>query len=426
MTSSDTALNTLKQAIPDLKEESYKSVPTLEHIIFTGSNQIISSSFRNAHSYNTLMNQGVKNRVKLEVYSVDPELPLLIYLTSGSTGQPKAVVLTNFIVFNAIAIFRFFYGPYLLRHCAPTSMYHITTGMYGALLPSTNLGKVIIPALTINPEAILQAIDEEKCTSIIAPPALMHGIFTHADRHKYDLSSLQYITVSSAPMQSNFLRTLEKEFSPARVSQGYGLTECCFLTNGICATQDDDRRHTSIGRCDPHMEVKIVDEDGITLPIGSTGELWTRGYSIMPGYYNDREKTTEVITESGWLQTGDLARMDEDGYLFFVGRKKEIIKRNGIIYPIEVEKIILEHPNVDEAHVFAIPGHHLDEVVCAFVKLKSGMKCEVDELKLFLRENLVAYKVPEHIRFVDDFIRNAMGKVPKHRLAEEMIKILKN
>lgn len=426
MAPNDTALKMLKQAVPDLGEESDKTAPTLKHIILTGSDETALASFRQAYSYDALINQGVKNRAQLESHSVDFESPLLIYLTSGSTGQPKAVVLTNFIVFNAIALFQFSYGPYLDRHCAPMTMYHITTGMYGALLPSTNPCTVVIPDLKINPEAIMRAIHEEKCTSITATPSVIHRVLTHPDRHKYDFNSLQYVTVSSAPMQPEFLQKLERELSTVRAGQGYGLTECGFLTNGIHVKNDDDRRHSSIGKCDPHIELKVVDTDGITLPIGATGELWARGYSLMPGYYNDIEKTAEIITDSGWFRTGDLVRMDEDGYLFFVGRKKDIIKRNGLIYPIEIEQFILKHSSVDEAQVFSIPGPLLDEVICAFVRLKPGMKCEVDELKVLLSENLAAYKIPEHIRFVDDFIRNTIGKVPKYQLAEEMVKILKN
>ncbi|CAF0821480.1 unnamed protein product [Rotaria sordida] len=219
---------------------------------------------------------------------------------------------------------------------------------------------------------------------------------------------------------------LEAELGISRVEQGYGMTEIGnFLTCTVDTNYDDDRRHTSIGRCLPHMEIKIVDNNGTVVPIGSEGEIWVRGYSIMSCYDNDRERTAEMITDDRWLRTGDLARMDDDGYLFFIGRKKEMIIRGATnIYPIEIERVILEHPSVADVQVFSIPDPLVDEVVCAFVKLKPETKCEVDELKMFLSDKLTSYKIPEHIRFVDDFTRNVMGKVAKYKLTEDMINIL--
>ncbi|CAF1162665.1 unnamed protein product [Rotaria sp. Silwood1] len=229
-------------------------------------------------------------------------------------------------------------------------------------------------------------------------------------------------------MQPEFLSMLETELGVGRVGQEYGMTEIGnFLTCNLDVDHDDDRRHTSIGRCLPHMEIKIVDNNGTVVPIGAEGEIWARGYSIMSCYDNDRERTAEMITDDRWLRTGDLARMDDDGYLFFVGRKKEMIIRGSTnIYPMEIERVILEHPSVADVQVFSIPDPLIDEAVCAFVKLKPEMKCEVDELKMFLSDKLTPYKIPEHIRFVDDFTRNVMGKVAKYKLAEEMIHILKS
>ena len=428
ITSSDIAINTLKQAVPDVGEESCKSVPTLKHVILTGSNSSVADSFlRNAHWYNVLVNRSLENRTRVEGYFVDPESPLSVFLTSGTTGLSKAVVQTNFAVSNAVALFRFHYGSYISHYCAPLSMHHASTGLFGVFLPSTGLCKVIIPALAVNPEATLRAIQEEKCTIILTGPALMRSILSHPTRPTYDLSSLEYVTITATPIQPDFLRMVEKELGSARVDQCYGMTESGnVITSGLYASLDDNRRYTSIGRCIPNTEIKIVGHDGLTLPIGSEGEIWIRSRFIMSGYYNDVEKTAETITSSGWLRTGDLAKMDEDGYFFFVGRKKDIIIRAGVnIYPVEIERVIMEHPNVEEAHVFSIPDPLIDEVVCAFVSLKHQMTCAVDELKLFLRENLTAYKVPEHIQFVDNFVRTAMGKVSKDKLAEEMIELLK-
>ncbi|CAF3222545.1 unnamed protein product [Rotaria sp. Silwood2] len=257
-------------------------------------------------------------------------------------------------------------------------------------------------------------------------PAFLRRILAHPDRHKYVLSSLQYVGVGSTPVHSDFLRMLEAELRIGRIGQEYGLTESgTFLTSTLYVDYDDDRRHTSIGRCVPHIELKIASNDGTTLPIGSEGEIWARGYSVMRGYYNDPEQTANAITNNGWLRTGDLASMDEEGYLFFVGRKKEMVIQAGVnIYPLEIERAIYEHPSVAEVYVFGIPDPLIDEVVCAFVALKPGMTCEEEELKKFLGDKLNAFIVPRHIKFVNDFPRTLLGKVPKHKLAEDMVKAL--
>ncbi|CAF3578068.1 unnamed protein product, partial [Rotaria sp. Silwood1] len=228
-------------------------------------------------------------------------------------------------------------------------------------------------------------------------------ILAHPDRHRYDLSSLQCAILGGTTVPPQLMRQVETELGIRRTCQAYGMTESgCFLSSSFYIACDDDRRYTSIGRCMPHVELKIVDNEGRTVPIGCEGEIWARGYSIMRGYYGDREQTAKMITDAAWLRTGDLGTMDQDGYLYFVGRKKEMFLHNGMkIYPGEIEQIIGEHASVAEVYVFSIPDPSIDETVCAWVKLKPNMKCEVDELKTFLTDKLPAYKIPEHIRFVD-------------------------
>ncbi|CAF5016729.1 unnamed protein product, partial [Rotaria sp. Silwood1] len=184
----------------------------------------------------------------------------------------------------------------------------MSSGLLGCLLPSMNLCKVIIPALNRDPEATMRAIHEEKCTCMFPGSALLHSILAHPDRYKYDLSSLQYVGLGATPIQPDFLRMLETELRIGRAGQEYGLTESGnFLTSTLYVDHNDDRRYTSIGRCLPHIELKIVSNDGTTLQIGCEGEIWARGYSIMRGYDNDPEQTAEAITNSGWLRTGDIA-----------------------------------------------------------------------------------------------------------------------
>ena len=425
--STDTALSTLKKAVPDLDDVARKSVPTLKYIVLTGSNQNAFASVQGVHSYNELIKKGSHHPSFAYKPRIDPDSALSVFLTSGSTGQPKAIVHSNFSVCNAIAVFWNRYETLLLHYCAPLSMHHVSTGIFGILLPSSNRCTVVIPALMVDAKATMNAIDEEKCTCMITGPVLMRNILALHDRHKLALSSLQYVIIGGTPLQPQFLSQLEEEFGIACVRQGYGMTESStVLTCSLKAASDDIRRHTSIGQCMPHVELKIVDDNGMILPVGSSGEICIRSLLLMSGYYAEEPKTKEALTESRWFPTGDLATMDEDGYLYFVGRKKEIIIRAGVnIFPIEIEQAIEEYPSVAEAHVFSIPDAHIDEVVCAFVILKSGMLCDVDELKTFLGDKLTAYKVPEHIRFVEDLDRISIGKVPKPTLAQKMIELLK-
>ncbi|CAF1471464.1 unnamed protein product [Adineta steineri] len=427
MVSNDTTTETLREAIPDFNQESSSSIPSLKHIILTGSN------ISNAHSYNDLMKKGENKKTKEQeeiLYkkqeSIDPDSPLAIIMTSGSTDEPKPVTLTNFGVLNTILSHLDYFGSSFSHPCGAQVMFHISTGIWTILIMAVNKCTVTIPSLTYNVTSVMQAIDEEKCTSMIVSPIVFRDMLADSQRSNYDFSSLKYVGIGATSVPAKLLRKIETELGIDRVGQAYGLSESgCLLTMSLHC--EDKRRHTSIGQCMPHMELKLVDDNGQIVPIGSQGEIWARGYSIMSGYYNDPETTAETITNAGWLKTGDLATMDEDGYLFFAGRKKHIIitgtGRN--ISPTEIEHAIEDHESIDEAQVFSIPDPRLGEIICAFAKLNNGMHCEVDELKQFLADKLTDYKIPEHICFVDKFPRTALGKVTKFKLAEEMQNILK-
>ena len=196
------------------------------------------------------------------------------------------------------------------------------------------------------------------------------------------------------------------------------------LTSGMWAGDEDPKRRLgSLGRCMQRLEMKVADREGNPVPIGQQGEIWARGYPIMIGYYNDPEKTKETITPSGWLRTGDEGKMDEDGYLYYVGRQKEMIIRGGVnIYPIEIENTIIEHPSVAEAQVFSIPDERYGEEVCAWIKLKpNAPQCQPEDITKFLTDKLAFFKIPKHIRFVDKFIMTPTGKVQKFKLSEAMV-----
>ncbi len=423
-----------RKLVPELeqhstsKELSSKLLPTLKHVILTG-DQPATAGF---HSYNELVKRGAKlshNKLNERQASVNPDSPASIFYTSGTTGQPKAATSTNFGTLNLVKAQWEHFGPYFSRLCVPIPMFHMFSEIVGVLNVAVAKCKIVFPAILPDTVSTMQAIHDEKCTALIGAPVIYRDILTHPDRKKYDFSSLLFGGLGASPMHIDFLRRLEKEIPIKRVAQGYGMTEnAAVLTSGLWAGDEDPKRRLgSLGRCMQGLEVKIADQEGNPVPIGQQGEIWARGYPIMTGYFNDPEKTKETITSSGWLKTGDEGKMDEDGYLFFVARKKELIIRGGVnIYPIEIENTIIEHPSVAEAQVFSIPDQRLGEEVCAWIKLKPDVsQCQPEDITKFLTDKLAFFKIPKHIKFVDKFIMTPTGKVQKFKLSESMVNDLK-
>ncbi len=369
------------------------------------------------------------NKLNERQASVNPDSPVAIFFTSGTTGQPKAATLTNFGILNLIQAHWELLGRYFTRLCVPIPMFHVFSELAAVLNIAVAKCKIIFPAILPDTVSTMKAIHEEKCTALLGAPIIFRDILAHPDRKKYDLSSLEYGGLGASPMHIDFLSQLENEIPVTRIAQGYGMTEnSALLTNGMWAGDEDPkRRKGSLGRCLQRLEIKVVDRDGNAVPIGQQGEIWARGYPIMVGYYNDPEKTKETITPSGWLRTGDEAKMDEDGYLYYVGRQKEFIIRGGVnIYPIEIENTIVEHPSVAEAQVFSIPDERYGEEVCAWIKLKpNAPQCQPEDITKFLTDKLAFFKIPKHIRFVEQFIMTPTGKVQKFKLSEVMVKELK-
>jgi fatty-acyl-CoA synthase len=410
------------------KELSSKLLPTLKHVILIGDQPATSG----LHSYNDLVQRGAKlshKKLNERQASVNPDSPASIFYTSGTTGQPKASTATNFGTLNIVDAQWEHFGRFYTRLCVPIPMFHMFSEIVGVLNVAVAKCKAIFPAILPDTLSTMQAIHEEKCTALIGAPIIFRDILTHPDRKKYDLSSLVFGGIGASPMHIDFLRQLEKEIPIKRIAQGYGMTEnTAVLTSGMWAGDDDPKRRLgSVGRCMQRVEIKVADKEGNPVPIGQQGEIWARGYLIMAGYYNDPEKTKEAITPSGWLQTGDEGKMDEDGYVYFVARKKELIIRGGVnIYPIEIENTIIEHPSVAEAQVFGIPDQRYGEEVCAWIKLKpDASQCQPEDITKFLTDKLAFFKIPKHIRFVDKFIMTPTGKVQKFKLSEAMVNDLK-
>ncbi len=410
------------------RELSSKALPTLKHVILTGE----PSSISGIHSYHDLVERGAKlshQNLNERQASVNPGAPVSIFYTSGTTGQPKAATLTNFGVLNLVHAQWELFANFFTRLCVPIPMFHIFSEVVGVLNAAVAKCTIIFPAILPDTLSTMKAIDEEKCAALIGAPIIFRDILNHPDRKKYDLSSLLFGILGASPMHIDFLRQLEKELPVTRLAQGYGMTEnSATFTSGLWAGDDDPKRRlSSLGRCMQRLEVKIADKDGNAVPIGHEGEIWARGHSVMVGYYNDPEKTKETLTPSGWLRTGDQGKMDEDGYLYYVGRQKEFIIRGGVnIYPMEIENTIVEHPSVAEAQVFSIPDERYGEEVCAWIKLKpNAPQCKAEDIIEFLKDKVAFFKIPKHIRFVNQFIMTPTGKVQKFKLSEAMVNELK-
>jgi len=380
------------------------------------------------HSYEDLLQHGAKishNKLNERQASVNPDSPVAIFFTSGTTGKPKAATLTNFNMVNMSQNVTQHLGQYFTRLCAPIPMFHIFSEVVGVCNVVTSKCQTVFPAILPDPIATMRAIHEDKCTTLIGAPIIYRDILNHPDRKKYDLSSLVYGAIGASPVHADFLRQLEKEIPIKRIGQVYGMTENAAILTSSMWTGDENqtRRLSSLGCPMQRLEMKVADQQGNPVPIGQQGEICARGFPIMIGYYGDRQKTSETITPSGWLRTGDEGKMDEDGYLYYIGRQKEMIIRGGVnIYPIEIENAILEHPSVSEAQVFSIPDTRHGEEVCAWIRLKSDVpKCQPEDITKFLSDKIAFFKIPKHIRIVEKFIMTPTGKVQKFRMSEEMI-----
>lgn len=385
------------------------------------------TSLASFHDYRHLIEQGSKishQSLQERQRSVSPDSPVAIFYTSGTTGQPKAATLSNFNLINMVQNVRDHLGPYFHRLCVPIPMFHIFSEAVGVLNAALFKCQTTFPAILPDPLATMKAIDEDKCTAIIGAPIIFRDILNHPMRKKFNLSSLLYAGLGATPIHVDFLKEIETSFPIQRAAQLYGMTEnAAILTSSLWAGDvDAQRRHSSLGLPMPHLEIKIADEQGNPVPIGEKGEICARGFPIMIGYFGDEDKTRETITESSWLRTGDQGTMDENGYLYYLGRRKEMIIRGGVnIYPIEIEKAINEHPNVSESQVFSIPDARHGEDVCAWIRLKSkDIICQADDIKTFLKDKLAFFKIPTHIRFVEQFPLTPTGKVQKFKMAETM------
>jgi fatty-acyl-CoA synthase len=381
---------------------------------------------RGARLFSQLMSlAGPGHRSRLDALSsaLDPDDAINIQFTSGTTGSPKGATLTHFnIVNNARYAAKAMALSAEDRLCIPVPLYHCF-GMVLGVLTCTAVGAgMVFPGEGFDAEATLAAIARYKCTALHGVPTMFIAQLEHANFANYDTSTLRTGIMAGAPCPIDTMRAVIDRMHMREVTIGYGMTETSPLSFQSRTDDPIDRRVATVGRILPHVEVKIVDAGGKVVRVGESGELCTRGYGVMRGYWDDPERSAEAIDASGWMHSGDLATIDEQGYCSIVGRLKDMLIRGGEnIYPREIEEFLLRHPKVQSAQVFGVPDHRLGEEVCAFLVLKPNQSATAEEIQSFCRGQISHHKVPRHIRFVPEFPMTATGKPQKYVMREQIV-----
>ena len=349
-----------------------------------------------------------------------------IQFTSGTTGNPKGAALTHFnILNNANQVAAGMKFTEQDRLCIPVPMYHCFGMVLGKLACVTRGATAIFPSDSFEPTAVLETVAAEQCTALHGVPTMFIAELEHPDFDRFDLSSLRTGIMAGAPCPVEVMKKVISRMNMAEILIAYGQTECSPVNHMTLADDPIEKRVESVGRAGPHLEVKIVDENGGIVPVGEPGDICTRGYAVMKGYWNEPERTAETIDTDGWLHSGDLGVMDRQGYVAVVGRLKDMIIRGGEnIYPREIEEFLFTHPDIQDAKVVGISDEKYGEEVCAWVQLKTGAALSEDEIRAFCKDHIAYFKVPRYIRIVEEFPMTVTGKVQKFKMREKMEKEL--
>ena len=358
--------------------------------------------------------------------ALDPDDPINIQFTSGTTGAPKGATLTHYnIVNNAAFTVMTMSFTEADRLCIPVPLYHCFGMVLGTLACVASGSAMIFPSEAFDAGTTLPVLAAERCTALYGVPTMFVAMLDHADFAKYDYATLRTGMMAGAPCPIEVMKRVVKDMHMPQVTIGYGMTETSPISfqSGVDDALED--RVATVGRVHPHVEVKIVDGDGHIVKVGERGELCTRGYSVMRGYWNDDERTREAIDPSGWMHTGDLATLDERGYCRIVGRVKDMVIRGGEnIYPREVEEFLYRHPKVAEVQVFGIPDPAYGEELCAWIVLQPGQSATAEDIRAYCRGQIAHYKIPKHIRFKDRLPMTVTGKPQKFVMREAMVEEL--
>jgi fatty-acyl-CoA synthase len=394
-------------------------LPNLEIVI-----QLGSESLRGVFRFDEISTLGkdVDRQLLIDAAArLDCDDPINIQFTSGTTGSPKGATLSHRNLLNS----SYFTGRICGISssdaiCVPLPLYHVFGMAIGNLLAMLFGAKVVHPGETFEPGAVLEAVEREQCTSLYGVPTMFIAQLASPDFKQRDLSSLRTGVIAGASVPMELMRRVIADMHMEQVVIGYGMTETSATVMITSPADPLERRVATVGRVVPHVEVKVVDERSEIVPRGQVGEICVRGYSVMLGYWEDRQKTAEAIDPDGWMHTGDLGTIDRDGYGRIVGRLKELVIRGGEnISPAEIEEFLHRHPKIEMAQIVGVPDEKYGEEMCACIKTKSGAKLSDEEVREFCRGEIAHFKIPRYVRFVEIFPMTASGKVQKYLLAEQ-------
>jgi fatty-acyl-CoA synthase len=394
-------------------DEVWPRLEALERVVFLGTDD-----------WDTLLGLGEtvsQQSLSEQSATLDFDDPINIQYTSGTTGFPKGATLTHHNILNN----GFFIGEYCGysetdRVCIPVPFYHCFGMVLGNLACTTHGACIVLPSGAFEAEAVLTAVQQERCTSLYGVPTMFIAELGHPGFDQFDLSSLRTGIMAGSPCPTEVMKQVIESMHMEEVTICYGMTETSPVSTQTAPHDPLDRRVSSVGRVHPHVEVKIIDPDsGHTVGRGETGELLTRGYVVMSGYWNDAARTAEAIDSERWMHTGDLATMDAEGYVNIVGRSKDMIIRGGEnVYPREVEEFLYSHPDIEDVAVIGVPDPRYGEVVMAWIQAREGAELTEDDVKGYCEGKIAHFKVPHYIKFADEFPMTVTGKIQKFKMRE--------
>ncbi|MGE0331808.1 MAG: AMP-binding protein [Ramlibacter sp.] len=395
-------------------------VPSLSLLIHIGQAQ--EPGFLRFDDVAAMASDAARERLAQLQHQLQFDDPINIQFTSGTTGTPKATTLSHHsLLNNALSLGSILGVREGDRLCRTGPLFHImgtTASLYAVGLGAT----LVFASETFNPRAVLEAVSQERCTHLSGVPTMFVMMLNLPDFHTFDLSSVRGGIMGGSLCPIELMERVMTDMHARDLIITYGMTETGPTSMCTRASDPIERRVSTVGQVFPHVEVKIVDADGKVVPVGSVGELCTRGYSVMRGYWNDPEVTRKAIDANGWMHTGDLAVMDEEGYARIVGRIKEMVIRGGEnLFPAEIEGFLTKHPDIAEAQVFGVPDEKFGEELCAWILPKEGRVVTEESVRAFSEGRIAHYKVPRYLRFVDRFPVNATGKAQKKLMREQML-----
>lgn len=419
----------LNRLAPELQQDQpgdlhADKLPHLRHIIRLGDG--VTEGMWNFDEICTMGTADKSRRMRYLAETLQPDDAINIQFTSGTTGSPKGATLSHFNILNNGKIVGEAMGfSEDDRLCLPVPLYHCFGMVMGNLACITHGAAAVYPGEGFDPLTTLQTVAEERCTALHGVPTMFIAELALAEFDGFDLTSLRTGIMAGAPCPVEVMCDVREKMHMDEVLIAYGQTETSPVNHMTAVDDPLEKRVATVGQPGPHLEIKLIDDEGRLVPVGQKGEICIRGYSVMSGYWDDEEKTLETIDRAGWLHSGDIGIMDKEGYLRIVGRLKDMIIRGGEnIYPREIEEFLHTHPAIIDAQVFGVPDDKYGEQVCAWIRLREGQSLTDSDVRDYCKDQIAHFKIPYYIKFVNEYPMTVTGKIQKFRMCEETVNSL--